>query len=47
MELNIANAVSSPMEPVPSKPSRARGLITDTLSSLKREKSFEDLINSE
>ena len=46
MELRTANAVSSPIEPVPSAPSSARGLIIDTLSSLNREKSFEDLIKS-
>ena len=47
VELNIANAVSSPMEPVPSRPSSARGLITDTLSSLYKENSFDDFMNWE
>ncbi len=46
MVLKTANAVSSPMEPVPSIPSSASGLITDTLSSLNSENSFEAVTKS-
>ena len=44
--LITARAVSSPMEPVPSWDSIAKGFNTEVLSSLNSRKSLDEVLNS-